>query len=176
MLTGDGFLDEFQQTVQAQLVRLRHAVQGISEAELNHREGDAWSIGQILDHLLLSHAPYLKRMEAAAENAPKGPCEAKMTFLGGQIFRGAGPDFNAPVGPGLHPKKDKYDLGVIVQYAKLTESTIEFAKRCEGIDLTRAKFRNPIVPLFSMNLVDGFAIMNTHGERHLRQIEARRQK
>lgn len=176
MLKGEAFLDEYQQAVQAQLVRLRQAVQGMTEGELNHREGDAWSIGQILEHLILSHEPYLKRMEAAAENAAKGECEAKMTFIGERIYKGAGPDFNAPVGPGLSPKMTHHDSSVIVRYAQLTEDSIALAKRLKGVDLTQAKFRNPIIPLFKMNLVDGFAIMQTHGERHLRQIEARRSK
>jgi len=173
---GDSFLREFQQTAQGQLSRLRQAVQGINEAELNHREGDALSIGQILEHLCLSHEPYVERMTLAVENPVKGPCEPVMTKFGAQLTKFAGPDFDAPMPGKFKPKMDRYELGIIVRYANLQEASIALAKKLDGVDLNQTKFRNPVVPLFKMNLVDGFSLMAAHGERHLRQIEARRAK
>ncbi|MES1227711.1 MAG: DinB family protein [Armatimonadota bacterium] len=174
MPSGDEFLDEYQQAVQGQLGRLRSAVQGITPDQLNAREGNNWSIGQILDHLCLAHAGYIKALSTLLDNAPQGPCEAEMTKIGKKIYEFAGPDKDAPVPGMMKPSESAHGLEVIHHFSEMHQKSADFAKKARGVDLTAVKFRNPVVRLFKMNLVDAFAIMQTHAERHIRQIEARR--
>ena len=174
MASGDVFLDGYQQAVQGQMARLRLTVQGISPSELNAREGKNWSIAQILVHLCLAHKGYMAELERLLENPPKGECEAEMTKFGRKVYEFAGPDKDVPVPGAMKPGESQYGLEVIHQFSEMHQKSAELAKKARGVDLTAVTFRNPIVPLFKMNLVDAFSVMETHTERHLRQIEARR--
>ncbi|CAN5400319.1 hypothetical protein BH11ARM1_BH11ARM1_00790 [soil metagenome] len=167
------FLEEVAVRLRDLEQRSERVSRGLSEEQLNWRpSADLWSIGQIYGHLNIANKAYFPAMEHAIEFGKFGKeVEVKHTLAGSMIIKFAGPGLNAPVPGSMTPPEGKSTLEVATQFEKDMDRTIELAKRAEDMDLNKSKLKNPILPLLTLNLSDGFEIMTCHGERHIGQIE-----
>jgi hypothetical protein len=141
---------------------------------LEKPDSDTWCLAEIADHLVLAQGPYLEAMEMARRHAVEGDggAELKGTFIGKAIIRAVDPSkVNTPVPgamiPSKNPQSDVFD-----RLTKQWRDFIQMAKESEGKNLSKAKFKNPFVPLFKLNLGEGFVLTGVHSERHLLQMEA----
>ena len=123
---------------------------------------------------MLGNAAYFPALEAAVPaSKPGGTHEARSTLFGRLLLKAAGPAGNAPAPKALIPDAGPYDRKTVSE--RWLSDQARFGRWLESVrdvDLSRTKIRNPLVPLFRMNLVDCVLVLTEHTERHVRQIEA----
>lgn len=156
--------------------RVVQALEGLDEATFNKRSPNGqWGAGQIIEHLRVSNDPYLVIIDEALKSAPRaeGDPAVKHSFVGGAILKAAGPGGNASVPKAFLPGGGPFPMSTLERWKEQQDQIADFARRAEGVDLSRTKVRNPVFKVFPMNLADCFAILVDHTERHVRQIEER---
>lgn len=175
-MTFDELLNWFIISTSDCISRIQTAVGNLSEADFNKSAiPGLWSPALIVEHLVLSNAPYIEMIEGAVAAAEPldGSTEMKQTFLGAQIRKAAGPSGNAPVPRAFAPKASEVPKSQIGVLSAQVEMLAAMAERARGKDLNAKLLRNPLLKLFRMNLADCFAIISDHMERHTKQIEER---
>lgn len=132
-----------------------------------------WSVGQVLEHLILATGSYLAVMRQRVEAAPAGTGAAPpwRPTLAGRLLAGAMTSprrFPAPRAwvPDPVPRPHVREAWT----ATLRELEV-LLDRAEPLPWTRLRFGSPVNPLLRLNLGDGFLVMVAHAERHVGQID-----
>lgn len=174
-MTCTELVAEAERRTQEQTERIRAKLATFEEAAWEKiSPGSDWSTGPILEHMIISNESYLPTLETAVASAARGGSgsEARTTLFGRMLTKAAGPDGNAPAPKAMRPPPGPVDRDAVS--ARWYASQERFAKWLESVrdvDLTRTKIRNPLVPIFRMNLTDCIMVLVEHTERHVRQIE-----
>ncbi|MBL8069198.1 MAG: DinB family protein [Armatimonadetes bacterium] len=176
-MNAEDFLDKQKSLFASHVDACKRAVSAFADEQFAIApEPGVWSVGQVFEHLNLSIEPYIAGMGAAAARAPKdGGAEPRKSFLGRFIYGALSEKRAVPVPGGFRPN----GLGSRKDYERYLENAERFLTLfddAKGKDLNGATFQNPILPLFKMNLTDGFSIMTAHGAYHQQQIEERAAK
>lgn len=167
--------------IHAIAARAERLCAGLNTADLTRQPAaDAWSVGTVLEHLLIANGFYLDIIPEIAQRArARGTLATgaawKHSFLGGMIERSLRPEstrrLKAPKifrpGPAARPAVLAAFLAQQGQLERLLEETADLA-------WSRVGMASPVSPLIRTNLGDSFHIMVTHGERHMGQIERTR--
>ncbi len=154
--------------------RVSVSVAPLSDDQRNWRPGEGlWSIGQILSHVEITNRAYLPLMDRAIERASFGSVDAQVrhTFFGSLVINAAGPSGNVPAPKALVPGEGPFGVECIDAFHADHQRFVELAGKAEAVDLSQTKVRNPLFPVFKMNLADCFEAAASHGERHVGQIE-----
>jgi len=173
-MTGNELTRRVVEILPQMVTRVDQAIAGLSEDQLNQPviEGE-WSILQVVEHMRLSHGSYLDLVPAAIAKVGHGDAEVKLTWVGNFLVREAGPGGNAPAPKPFRPTVSRYSASTLEEWRQQTAQLTEAFKATQGKDLNRKSLRNPVVPIFRMNLADVLSIAEGHFERHVRQIEER---
>ena len=133
--------------------------------------GDHWSIGQIMDHLVLTDRPALEPISNLVATAPRGDGPWKPTVMGRLILMAVEPKTRrkTKAKKGFLPAEQPAGE-VIAEYLEVRKRLLDLLSRSAGVDLNRAKTDYPIRTPFRYNLGDAFLILIRHTERHLQQI------
>lgn len=171
------FLDHHKSLFASHVDACKRAVSAFADDQFAIApEPGVWSVGQVFEHLNLSIEPYIAGMGAAVARAPKdGGAEPRQSFLGRFIYGALSDKRQVPAPGATHPtgpgsRKD-YE-----RYLDNAERFLTLFDDAKGKDLNKATYQNPLLPLFKMNLTDGFSIMTAHGAYHQPQIEERAAK
>jgi len=134
-----------------------------------------WSIGQVLEHLIVAADSYLVPMRRlvgdgyAAAGAGGDPVW-RPSLLGGFLTRSlrAPRKLPAPTAyiPALDPRPNVLD-----EFRGRQRDTALLLERARALEWCRIRMTSPISRLIRLNLGDAFAITVAHARRHLRQIE-----
>jgi hypothetical protein len=156
-----------------QLVARMHIVQAeVTQDALNTQTSySAWTLAQIVEHMILANEGYVKRFQSILDGAVRGEDEVKLSFFGKMLLKGSTPSSNVPAPKALHPAAGPYDQSIFDRWLAQHQLILQFVDGLEGIDLTRTKFRNALFPVIRMNLADLLELFCTHDERHVLQIE-----
>lgn len=155
--------------------RTRDRCSPLSAAQLHWRPPDGgWSVGQVLEHLVLSHEPYVERMRAALgrgrERArERGARPWRPTLLGKLIVRSQLSPRKVKTGRRFDPGPEA-GPGAADRFLETVRAMDELVQASDGADL-RVRFVSPIAAFFRPNLGDAFLLMLAHAQRHLGQIE-----
>jgi len=138
-----------------------------------------WSVGEVLEHLLIAEGAYGPLVEAALRKArPDAGAplrEWTPTFFGGFLARSLERPRRLPsptkIRPGATPRG-----GVLEKFLALQTSLVTQMDAAAGYDWRAVTLHSPLVPAFlrplaKMNLGDSFSISVVHVERHTRQME-----
>ncbi|MBX3118686.1 MAG: DinB family protein [Fimbriimonadaceae bacterium] len=172
-MTSKEYLAGYPDRVNALVERLKKAVDGLTDEQFNTKQEDGWwSIGQIIEHLMIANGPYLVEMAHVAKSAPRsgGTDEIKHTWFG-RFLINAMDKPNIPAHRSMHPGPGPMEKSKVDDWAAQYSELVSIAKNSDGINLTEAKIRNPFVKLAKMNVADMFEIIAAHTERHVKQIE-----
>ena len=157
--------------------KIARVTRGLDPAKLNeHPEPNGWSVGQVLEHLLVADESYKGPLAELLAKAPRNAAavsrEWKPSMVGRFIANavsGAKP-LKAPkvFDPGPTPRNGVVD-------ALLSHET-EFVRAMDdamSYDWRALRIGSPALPKWApkMNLGDGFRIHVYHLTRHARQIE-----
>lgn len=173
-MKADEFLATQRVAFADHVAACKAAVNGLTDEQFAQSpEPGVWSVGQVFEHLNLSIEPYLSAMGAAiTHGGTDNGAEPRHSFLGKFIYNALTTHRPVPAPGKLVPKGG----GSRADYDRYIENANRFADlfdRAQGKDLNRSTYPNPVMPVFKMNLADGFWIMIAHGGYHLRQIEER---
>lgn len=173
-MTAAELLDDCAGQLERHLERVAASRARVDETAWNRRTAkDEWSPGEVVEHMIASHAPYVTRVAEAIARAGRDNGEPiANTWFGRTLIKNAGPNGNVPPPGPTRPARRAYTDADLDRWRDQCGEWRRVIESARGKDL-RVKIKNPIVGIFSMNLVDCFALIRDHTERHVRQIEER---
>ena len=141
-----------------------------------------WSIGQCFDHLNTINVEYLRRIKkavAAARDAGHVRCgPIAPTWFGRRFIASMEPPVRLKLRTPrrMRPAPRKLKAEVWPEFVRQHTHLRAFVSdECPGVDLNRAIFQNPFVPLIRMRAGTGLGVLAAHDRRHLWQAQALRQ-
>ncbi len=157
--------------------KLAPVLRSLPVAKLSeHPEPNGWSIGQVLEHLLVTDELYdapLSRLMAKARPDAGAPFrEWKSSFIGGMIAESLIKP-KALKGPKAFTPRESPRNGVVEALLGREMKFIEVMDAAATLDWRALRIGSPALPRWApkMNLGDGFRIHTVHLTRHARQIE-----
>lgn len=131
-----------------------------------------WSIGQVLEHLVVANGLYLQLCEALVARGTPAAAEAtwKPTLIGGFLARAVAPEATRKLpAPKLFRPGPTPRAGVLETFVGMQERLASLIDRSATLDWRRLKGPSPVTPLVRVNLGDAFQVLVNHGNRHLNQ-------
>ncbi|MEP6730197.1 MAG: DinB family protein [bacterium] len=157
--------------------RIAALVRPLNPAQLNeHPEPKGWSVGQVLEHLVIADElyddPFATLLRNTRQDAGAPAREWKSSFVGGLIAKSllnpkalSGPKVFRP-GPTPRNGVPEVLLGREMRFVQAMDDAASF-------DWRKLRIGSPALPRWApkMNLGDGFRIHVVHVTRHAGQIE-----
>ena len=153
---------------------------GITAARFNWVPAPGrWSVGQVVNHLVIADASYLDRLEPLLADARarglRDRGDYKPSLVGGLFVKSMEPPprrrFKAPAiyrpadpGPALDHERE------MARWLALHDRIDALIRAAEGLDLRRIRFVSPVSRLVRMNAGDAINLVLTHKRRHLHQL------
>jgi DinB superfamily len=159
--------------------RAADVAHGLSPAQLNWKSSpDVWSVGQCLQHLLVTNEVYLPAIaRALVDRTPSAVQEITPGWFGRWFIR----SYIEPSSRGrsraprkIAPAAD-VDPTVLDRFLRSNDATRDLIRRAGAYDVNRIRFGNPFVPLLRFTVGTGLEIVCRHQRRHLLQAERIRQ-
>lgn len=139
--------------------------------------GQSWSIGQCIDHLATMNTIYCRPLgeavEAARQKGLAGGGAIAPSFFGRKFIASLEPPVKRKVGtpkagtPRASGSRDE----IMAAYRASHETIRAVVQRAAGIDVNRATFRNPFLPIARVRVGTALRILAAHERRHLWQAE-----
>lgn len=149
----------------------------LGETQLWGRPPDGgWSVGECLVHLCLVGEPYLPKLQTAVADARakgrtgQGPFE--FGFLGERFVRSQTLEGRKVVTSKIFEPEPEPD--VLARFVALQDALLTVSEEAAGLDLARATFRTPNLPL-RLSLLEAFNLLVVHQQRHFAQAQRARQ-
>ncbi|MFI5257236.1 MAG: DinB family protein [Gemmatimonadales bacterium] len=157
--------------------RIAALVRPIDAARLNeHPEPEGWSIGQVLEHLVIADelydAPYASLLARAPHDAGAALREWKSSLIGGMIA-GSLLKPKPLKGPKVFRPGPTPRGGVVEALLSRELRFVQAMDDASSLDWRKLRIGSPALPRWApkMNLGDGFRIHVVHVTRHSKQIE-----
>ncbi len=176
-VTSSELLADVTRRAQALRERIGRLTSGLRPDQLLWQPHRGWSIGQIVEHLLVADSLYQDRLRQAIARGrerqlldrgePWRPTLAGRwlvdSFDPGNRRRLPAPTRFAPT---LRPRPS-----VVPSYLSVLDELLTLLREAGGLDLRRLRFGSPVTGLIRLNAGDGFLVLANHGARHAGQIE-----
>ncbi len=172
-------LKALAERVEAARAQVRRVAGGLSKAQLDWQPRPGrWSVGQCLEHLLLSSerlGPAV-RAQLAALKARGGPPTYegwKPGLRGGFLIRSVDPATGKrkvktgrvfEPGPTTRPE-------ILAAFERDLDGLQQMLRDADGLDVTKARVTSPMTRLITYHLGDALTITVVHLPRHLDQAE-----
>ena len=149
---------------------------GLSVEQLNWQPSPhQWSIGQCLDHLLVSNEVYLPPISRALDGGRSSPVDEIMPGLVGRLFIRSFIEPSTQRLRGRAPRKIKPGTqiapDILDRFLRSNDLVRALVRRASAHDVNRIRFVNPFVPLVRFNVATGIEVVWRHQHRHLGQAE-----
>jgi hypothetical protein len=158
-------------------------VRDFSEAQLQWRPDErSWSIAQCLDHLAVANRAYLGPMREALTESQRRGSRRRGPIQPGWFSRWfiqtlePPPRRKLPAPSKIVPALGKNGAQVKRDFFAAQSEALELLQEAAAVDLNRARFANPFVPLLRFTVGTGFLVIVAHERRHLWQAERIRQR
>ena len=152
---------------------------GVTDEQFRWRplEGRGWSIAQCLDHLGIMNKHYGAAVGSGIEDGRRRNLRyagrGRPSFFGRRFIA----SFEPPARMKLKtprvalPPLDKPRDAVMRTYHESHDLVRRLIVDAADVDVNRATFQNPFIPLVRMRVATGLAILAAHDRRHLWQAE-----
>lgn len=157
--------------------RIAAMVRPLDPAQLNeHPEPTGWSVGQVLEHLLVAdelyEAPLAALLRTARRDAGAAAREWKSSFIGG-LIAGALLKPRPLKGPRVFRPGSTPRAAVVEALLARERKFVDAMDDAASLDWRALRLGSPALPSWApkMNLGDGFRIHVVHLTRHSRQVE-----
>lgn len=148
----------------------------LSLLQLNWKPApDSWSIGQCLDHLIVSDCLYFPALQKIAEGkfemtawerwSPFSSLFGRMLvqLLQEKVKK----KVKAP--KVLIPFSSQIDLGILERFQKHLDTLLEYLAACKTINLDRTHITSPVSKFVTYSLRNAITILIQHLHRHINQ-------
>jgi DinB superfamily len=144
--------------------------------QLNWRpDPGSWSVGQCLDHLLVSNDVYLRPIATALKDRPAAPVQEIAPGWFGRWFIRTYLEPSETTKRARAPKKiapsTQVDASILDRFLGSNAEARDLMHRARNHDVNRIRFTNPFVPVIRFTVGTGFEILSSHQRRHLLQAE-----
>ncbi len=148
----------------------------LSEEALNWKPGaDIWSVGQCLDHLVVTNRKEIPAIERAANGVHTSTFWERLPvlpgFLGSFLLKAVDPDqvkkHTAP--KVFQPSKSAISTDIVDDYKKVSEEIRGFMKAFENKDTAKMIITSPVAKFATYSLENAFKIIVLHDRRHCNQ-------
>jgi hypothetical protein len=152
-------------------------VRPLTDAQFHFKPGDGWSVAQCIEHLAIINVFYGRPLRTAVDDARRrgltagGPIAS--SFFGRKFIASQEPPvkrrFTAPaqVRPQATGSRDE----IMTAFHASHDTLRDIVRSCAGVDVNRATFPNPFVPLVRMRLGTALRVLPAHDRRHLWQAD-----
>lgn len=158
--------------------RIAKLVRPLSPAQLNeHPEPNGWTVGQVLEHLILADEKYDRPVTELLNRSPRDASAAtrewKPSFIGKLIANSLLNPKPIKRGPRAFRPGPTPRNGVVDAFLARELKFIQAMDDAMPYDWKKLRIGSPALPGWApkMNLGDGFRIHVVHVTRHSRQIE-----
>ena len=156
--------------------RIASLCRPLGQKQLERRPAEgSWSVGEVLEHLLVANELFLAPVAALVHSAPRDPAARsrpwRPTRLGG-YFIGMLDRPKALAAPkALRPQTPR--PGIVEQYLAFDTRFAAVLADAADRDWNRLRFAPPLARWFPLrfNVGDGFRFHASHVRRHLAQLE-----
>jgi hypothetical protein len=140
-------------------------------------DASTWSIAQCIDHLAVGDRTYLEPLRKGVEEArgrgwmrqaPIRPGWLELKFI---YSLEPPPKFRMPAPKKIVPALAKEPAAVWRDFAAVQAELTALLKAAADLDLNRARYVNPFLPLVRMRVGSGFQVITSHERRHLWQAQ-----
>ncbi len=148
---------------------------GLSSDEINRRTNpDSWSVGQCLEHLILSNELYYPDLDAIASGTHRNSFWQKwspFSVFGARLLiysqKSDGRRYKVPIESAVPPSDAPADI--VVKFAAHHEVLISKLVACADADPYRTVITSPFMKFLTYRLVEVPEIIVEHERRHVRQ-------
>src|SRR5271166_5936963 len=156
--------------------RAERLAKALSLEQLNWRpKPDAWSIGQCIQHLVITNEVYLPAIAASLEGCRPDQVEQIVPGGFGRWFIRKYIQPSPDTGRARAPKKIEpgkhVETSVLDAFLRSNAGMRELIRRANNYNVNRIRFKNPFIPLLRFTIGTGFEIVSKHQSRHLLQAE-----
>jgi uncharacterized damage-inducible protein DinB len=148
----------------------------LSAEQLNWKpSAEAWSVGQCLEHLIVTNKSYFDELDGVIAGTRKNSFWEKwspLTSFAGKLLidslksEGRKVKTTAKMTP-----PSEVAPGVVENFAAHQSELIEKIKRAAGADWRKIVLTSPFAKMMTYTLADGLQSIVEHERRHLRQAE-----
>jgi DinB superfamily len=137
----------------------------------------SWSIGQCLEHLIVTNKLEFPAIKKALTANYKNPFFGKIPLLpsifGKVMIYFLKPEstrkFKAP--KSFQPSKSEISKEIVQNFLEHQKEFIDLIKESENLNHYKTKILSPISDLIAYSLADAFLILVVHEKRHINQAE-----
>lgn len=155
---------------------VQHAFGDLSPGQLNWKPGEKqWSIGQCLEHLIVSNQTYFPQLKALGNETFKASFWQRLPFLprlwGGMLLRSITPVPRQKMkAPGVfRPVQSQADPDIVRQFTAHNRQLIKHIRNTRSLNHRHTVISSPAARFITYSLYDAIHILANHEERHLRQ-------
>ena len=139
--------------------------------------GRRWSVALCLDHLAVSNEIYGKAVREGVAKAQargwarRGP--SRPGFFGRKFIASLEPPVRLRTSaPGkIKPMPSRTRAEIMRAYRAAHDAVRETISAAAAVDINRATFANPFLPMVAMKVSTGLNVLTAHDRRHLWQAE-----
>ncbi|HEX8747285.1 MAG TPA: DinB family protein [Pyrinomonadaceae bacterium] len=150
----------------------------LSPAQLNWKpSAEEWSVGQCLDHLILTNRPYFPVFEKIAAGQQQTRLWERVPVLPGlfgKLVLGAvSPESARKVKArkGFVPAASDIDGQITSRFSQHQDELVRLMKATGALEIDKIIITSAIAPFVTYSLLNGYRIIVTHERRHFQQAE-----
>lgn len=153
--------------------------EGLSLQQLNWKpDPDSWSIGQCLEHLVVSNCLYFPVFKKITDGTHEmnwwenwSPLSSLFgNMLVSQVGEKVKKKLNAP--NVFLPPEQMVDAGIRERFHKHLDSLVEYMAISQRVDIDKTHITSPVSRVVTYSLRKAFLILVQHLHRHIRQAKA----
>jgi DinB superfamily len=156
--------------------KVRAEFSNLSLQQLNWKPApDSWSIGQCLDHLIISDCSYFPAFKKTTENKYQMTAWQKWSpfsrlfgkILADQMQEKVKKKLKVP--KVFSPSYSQIDPGILDRFQKHLDTLLEHIAAMEKIDIDKIRITSPAIKFVTYNLRNTIMILVPHLHRHINQ-------
>jgi len=157
-------------------VKVKKEFSGISLEQLNWKPApESWSIGQCMDHLIVTDCLYFPAFKKIAENKFEMTSWQRWSPFGGlfgkllvsQLQENAKRKVNTS--KIFYPSASQIDAGIMDRFHKHLDSLLEYIGAFHNTDLDKTYIYSPVSKFITYSLRHAVTILVQHEHRHINQ-------
>jgi hypothetical protein len=148
----------------------------LSLQQLNWKPApDSWSIGQCLDHLVISNCSYFPALKKIINNTHQMTAWQKWNPLSGLFGKILADQMQEKVKKKLKapkvfiPTYSQVDAGILDRFQKHLDTLLEYIAALEKVDLDKIHITSPALKFVTYDLRHTIKILVPHLHRHINQ-------
>lgn len=171
-----GFIVERLQKGRAAGEKVREEFSGLSLEQLNWKPSpESWSIGQCLDHLLVSNCSYFPQLRKIAEDKFSMTVWQRWSPFTGLFGKILVDQLQEKVrkkvkAPRIFvPSSSRIDSGIIERFQKHLDTLLEYISAFSNVDMDKLHITSPVSGFITYSLRNAITILVNHLHRHINQ-------